>query len=57
MKRKSLVLMALADPFPAVICDSNGKSNEKSDVHVKNVYVLHFLVGSREFQRISPSSV
>ena len=33
MKRKSLVLMALADPFQAGIGDSNGKSDEEYDVH------------------------
>jgi len=47
MKRKSLVLMALADPFPAGICDSNGKSDEEFDVHIENAHELQFLVVSR----------
>jgi hypothetical protein len=47
MKRKSLVLMALADPFQAGICDSNGKSDEEFDVHVENTHELQFLVVSR----------
>ena len=47
MKRKSLVLMALADPFPAGICDSNGKSDEEFDVHVEHAHELQFLVVSR----------
>jgi len=47
MKRKSLVLMVLADPFQAGICDSNGKSDEESDVHVENAHKLQFLVVSR----------
>ena len=49
--------MALADPFPARICDSNGKSDEEFDVHVENAHELQFLVVSRYFQIFSPSSV
>jgi hypothetical protein len=47
MKRKSLVLKALADPFQAGIGDSNGKSDEEFDVHLEHAHELQFLVGSR----------